>query len=79
MKQPLTFEPARAHRKALLEAGIPVMAFTTDDLARDDARLTTLSMVFRFSPRELGTVITVFEHGNLTSLVQPLMRPDSSI
>ncbi len=80
--EPQSFEPARVYQRALFEAGIPVTAFTTDDIAADYARLTTLGVVFRAPPREIGPILTaVFEDtcGNLINLVQPLMKPDSSV
>lgn len=71
--EPAGFGPARAYQKALFEAGIPLTAFATDDIAREHERMSRLGVVFRKPPAKMGPVtIAVFEDtcGNLIQLVE---------
>lgn len=72
--EPTAFEPARVYQKALFDAGIPITAFMTHDIAAEAARLQAAGLVFRSEPRAAGgSVVALFEDGcgNLISLVQP--------
>lgn len=71
--EPTAFGPARDYQRTLFEAGMPVTAFVTADIAADFARLTAAGVVFRGAPVAAGPVTTVlFEDtcGNLINLVQ---------
>lgn len=73
--EPVQFLPARVYPKALFNAGIPAVAFTTADLAGECGRLKARDVKFRGEPKNLGPIISAtFEDtcGNLVHLVQPL-------
>jgi len=72
--EPTAFPPARVYQKALFEAGIPVTAFTTDDVREEVKRLKERGLVFKSEPTDMGPVIlAIFEDtcGNLIHLAQP--------
>lgn len=72
--EPLSFAPARTYQKALFEAGIPALAFITNDMAAEVERLKGLGVKFRGEPADMGLITAVvFEDtcGNLVNLVQP--------
>jgi predicted enzyme related to lactoylglutathione lyase len=69
----MEFPPARTYQKALFEAGIPLTAFTVEDIHKEHERLARLGVVFTSKPTRMGPVtIAVFEDtcGNLIQLVQ---------
>ncbi len=73
--EPAHLDTARTHQQALFAAGIPHMAFFTDDIQREWRRLTERGVRFRGEPQDLGPVTAVvFEDtcGNLINLVQPV-------
>lgn len=75
--EPMGFPPARTWQKAMFDAGIPAIAFTTRDIQADHLRMRSLGVAFRGEPRPAGPILTVlFEDtcGNLVNLVQPLDR-----
>ena len=68
------FPPARDYQGARFEAGIPLTAFMTTDIAGDYQRLKARGVVFRGEPTAMGPITAVlFEDtcGNLINLVQP--------
>jgi predicted enzyme related to lactoylglutathione lyase len=68
------FPPAKDYQQALFAAGIPIMAFLSDDIHKEYKKLSKRGVVFRSEPRNLGTIISaLFEDtcGNLINLVQP--------
>ena len=72
--EPLAFPPARVYQKALFDAGIPAVAFTTKDIAAECRRLRGLGVKFRSEPTDMGPVmLATFEDtcGNLIHLAQP--------
>ena len=72
--EPMAFPPARVFQKALFDAGIPITAFSTDDIEGEVSRLKALGVHFRGEPQSLGPITSVlFEDGcgNLINLVQP--------
>ena len=72
--EPMNFTPAQAYQKALFDAGIPAMAFITDDIDAEYDRLKAQGVVFRGEPKSMGLITAVlFEDtcGNLINLVQP--------
>ena len=72
--EPMAFPPAREYQKALYEAGIPIIAFLSDDIKTEYQILKQRGVIFRSEPRTLGTITSVlFEDtcGNLINLVQP--------
>lgn len=72
--EPMGFPPARTYQKALLDAGIPLTAFFTDDIQNEFRRLKELGVTFRGEPTNMGSITAVlFEDtcGNLINLVQP--------
>jgi len=72
--EPMAFPPARVYQKALFEAGVPLTAFITRDIAADYARLRALGVRFRSEPISMGPITAaLFEDtcGNLINLVQP--------
>jgi catechol 2,3-dioxygenase-like lactoylglutathione lyase family enzyme len=76
--EPMGFPPARDYQQALFAAGIPIMAFLSDDIHKEYKKLTKQGVVFRSEPRDLGTIISaLFEDtcGNLINLVQPNEQP----
>lgn len=69
-----SFPPAQVYQKALFDAGIPAIAFTTNDICDEYNRLKTLGVIFRGEPKDMGIITAVlFEDtcGNLINLVQP--------
>ena len=72
--EPMAFPPAREYQKALYEAGIPIIAFLSDDIKTEYQILKQRGVIFRSEPRTLGAITSVlFEDtcGNLINLVQP--------
>jgi catechol 2,3-dioxygenase-like lactoylglutathione lyase family enzyme len=72
--EPMGFPPARDYQKALYEAGIPLTAFSTNDIQAEYKRLKGQGVIFRSEPQTMGPIISVlFEDtcGNLINLVQP--------
>jgi hypothetical protein len=72
--EPLTFPPAIAFHKALFDAGIPAIAFTTKDISAEISRLKAQGVVFRGELQSRGLITNLlFEDGcgNLINLVQP--------
>jgi len=71
---PINFPPAQVYQKALFDAGIPAMAFITDDIDAEYNRLKALGVIFHGEPKNMGLITTaLFEDtcGNLINLVQP--------
>ena len=74
----LLLEPGRhpavqPYKDALVEDGIPAVAFAVDDVRAEFERLTGLGVKFTQEPLEMGTVVTaVFDDtcGNLVQLQQ---------
>lgn len=76
--EPAAFPPARVYQKALYDAGIPITAFTTDDIHREFETLKDRGVVFRGEPVDAGPVILVMLEdtcGNLVQLAQPKPPP----
>lgn len=76
--EPTGFAPALVFQKALHDSGIPLTAFSVDDLAKEHARLTAAGVVFTQPPTPAGPVtVAVFEDtcGNLIQLVQAPLPP----
>jgi predicted enzyme related to lactoylglutathione lyase len=72
--EPMGFPPARDYQQALFAAGIPIIAFLSDDIEKEYKKLLKRGVVFRAEPRTLGAITsTLFEDtcGNLINLVQP--------
>ena len=70
----MAFPPTREYQKALYEAGIPIIAFLSDDIKTEYQILKQRGVIFRSEPRTLGAITSVlFEDtcGNLINLVQP--------
>lgn len=64
---------AKTYQAALYAQGIPATQFAVDDLDREYERLTSLGVVFRAAPAEVGGVASaVFDDtcGNLIVLAQ---------
>jgi 4-hydroxyphenylpyruvate dioxygenase-like putative hemolysin len=73
--EPMSFPMAQTYQKALYEAGIPALAFTTNDIAAEVRRLKAYGVKFHGEPADMGLITSVrFEDtcGNLINLVQPL-------
>lgn len=73
--EPMAFAPARVFQKALFDAGIPAVAFISNDIAAEYQRLKARGVVFRGEPAAMGPIkAVVFEDtcGNLINLVQPV-------
>jgi catechol 2,3-dioxygenase-like lactoylglutathione lyase family enzyme len=71
--EPMGFPPAKTFQKALFDAGIPFIAFATDDIQGEFQRLKKLNVKFRGEPQNAGPVTNVlFEDtcGNLINLYQ---------
>ncbi len=64
---------AKTFQKAIFDQGIPLTAFTVQDIQSEYQRMKKLGVVFRTEPTETGPVtVAVFEDtcGNLIQLVQ---------
>jgi catechol 2,3-dioxygenase-like lactoylglutathione lyase family enzyme len=71
--EPMDFAPARAYYKALFDAGIPVTAFSTDNLEHEFERLLGHGVKFTTPPTKMGPVsVAVFNDtcGNLVQLYE---------
>ena len=71
--EPTGFPPSRTYQKALYDAGIPLTAFTVDDIQHEYDRMKKLGVVFSQQPTRTGPVsIAIFEDtcGNRIQLVQ---------
>ena len=72
--EPMAFPPAKVFQKALYDAGVPLTAFTVDDIQEEYARLKQLGVVFKSEPKDIGPVtLTMFDDtcGNFIQLAQP--------
>ncbi|WP_433350941.1 VOC family protein [Micromonospora sp. CA-111912] len=66
---------AQAYQQGLRAAGLPVMIFAVDDLAKEHERLTGLGVTFTAPPAPTGPVLSAVLDdtcGNLVMLQQPL-------
>ena len=66
---------AKQFQQALMEQGIPMRAFSVDDVGAEHRRLKELGVVFRTPPMDVGSaIIAVFEDtcGNLIQIYQSL-------
>ncbi|WP_405116284.1 VOC family protein [Micromonospora sp. NBC_01405] len=66
---------AQAYQQGLRAAGLPVMIFAVDDLAKEHERLTGLGVTFTAPPVPTGPVVSAVLDdtcGNLVMLQQPL-------
>jgi catechol 2,3-dioxygenase-like lactoylglutathione lyase family enzyme len=72
--EPMAFAPAQVYQKALHDAGVPLTAFTVDDIHKEYTRLKALGVAFKSAPQDLGPVIVaMFDDtcGNFIQLAQP--------
>jgi predicted enzyme related to lactoylglutathione lyase len=72
--EPMGFAPARDYQKALYNAGIPLIAFLSNDIQGEYKKLKRRGVIFRSEPQVMGSITSVlFEDtcGNLINLVQP--------
>ena len=72
--EPMSFPPAQVYQKALFDAGIPAIAFITNDIDAEYNHLKALGVIFHGEPKNIGLITAVlFEDtcGNLINLVQP--------
>ena len=70
--EPMEFPPSRIYQKALFDAGIPLTAFSVDDIQKEFERMEKLGVVFKTKPTKMGPVtVAVFDDtcGNLIQLV----------
>ncbi|MFF3866681.1 VOC family protein [Micromonospora sp. NPDC001898] len=66
---------AQAYQQGLRAAGLPVIIFAVDDLAKEHERLTGLAVTFTAPPAPTGPVLSAVLDdtcGNLVMLQQPL-------
>ncbi|MFI1196518.1 VOC family protein [Micromonospora sp. NPDC020750] len=66
---------AQAYQQGLRAAGLPVIIFAVDDLAKEHERLTGLDVTFTAPPAPTGPVLSAVLDdtcGNLVMLQQPL-------
>ncbi len=71
--EPNSNPAAKTFQQALHEQGIPLTAFSVDDIQNEYERLKKLGVVFRTEPTNVGTVtIAVFDDtcGNLIQIYQ---------
>ena len=71
--EPMEFAPARTYQKALYDAGIPITAFTVQDIEKEHRRLQGLGAEFKKEPVRMGPVkVAVLDDtcGNLIQLVE---------
>jgi len=72
--EPMGFPPARDYQKALYSAGIPLIAFLSNDIQKEYKLLKGRGVIFRGEPQAMGPITSaLFEDtcGNLINLVQP--------
>ncbi len=73
--EPTGFAPSKEFQKSLYEAGIPIMAFISNDIQKEYKKLKKRGVVFRSEILNVGNIKSVmFEDtcGNLVNLVQPV-------
>lgn len=71
--EPLGFEPAKVHQRALFDAGIPATAFFVDDIDAEHKRLVEAGVEFTQPTTDAGPVkIAVLNDtcGNLIQIAQ---------
>lgn len=71
--EPVQFPPARAYQAALHDAGIPLTAFSVDDVHAEYRRLHARGVVFRTPPTAMGpATVAVFDDtcGNWIQIYQ---------
>jgi catechol 2,3-dioxygenase-like lactoylglutathione lyase family enzyme len=71
--EPNAHPAAQTFQKAMFADGIPLAAFTVDDIAHEHERLTALGVAFRQTPTPMGPVtVATFDDtcGNLIQLIQ---------
>lgn len=69
-----SFAPTKTYQEALYNAGIPLTAFSVDDIQKEFERMKKLGVKFRGEPAKTGPQMTVlFEDtcGNLIMLYEP--------
>lgn len=74
--EPVGFPAAKVYKEELYQAGMPLTAFTTNDIQADYERLKSLGVQFLGEPTAMGPIISVlFDDtcGNLINLVQSVM------
>jgi predicted enzyme related to lactoylglutathione lyase len=71
--EPNRFQAAKTYQQALFEAGIPLTAFSVDDIQGEYERMKKLGVRFTMEPTNMGPVtIAVFDDtcGNLIQIYQ---------
>ncbi len=71
--EPNSNPAAKAYQRPLFEQGIPLTAFSVDDIQSEYERIKKLGVVFRSEPENVGTAtVAVFDDtcGNLIQLYQ---------
>lgn len=71
--EPNSNPASRSYQRALCEQGIPLTAFSVEDIQSEYERLKKLGVVFRSKPRNMGpATVAVFDDtcGNLIQLYQ---------
>jgi predicted enzyme related to lactoylglutathione lyase len=71
--EPMAFPPAKTYQKALFDAGIPLTAFSVENIQQEYERLTKAGVRFKSEPKKMGEVtVASFEDtcGNYIQLYQ---------
>jgi catechol 2,3-dioxygenase-like lactoylglutathione lyase family enzyme len=77
--EPMGFGPARTYQKALFDAGIPLTAFSTDDIQREHERMSRLGVVFRTGPTKAGPVVIALFEDTCGNLIQIVEHPKAEV
>jgi RNA polymerase sigma factor (sigma-70 family) len=76
--EPMGFAPARTFQGALYRAGIPLTAFTVDDLQAEYQRMTNLGAVFSMKPTKQGPVSVAILDDTCGNRIQLLQTPGTT-
>ena len=71
--EPNSNPAAKTFQKAIFEQGIPLTAFSVDDIQKEHARLKKLGVEFTMEPTNMGmTIVAIFNDtcGNLIQIYQ---------
>jgi catechol 2,3-dioxygenase-like lactoylglutathione lyase family enzyme len=68
--EPNKFPPAKTYQEALFAAGIPMTAFSVEDVDAEYQRLSNLGVSFRSEPTEAGETSFALFEGGCGNLIQ---------
>jgi hypothetical protein len=68
--EPMGFPPAKQYQKALFKVGIPLTAFSTEDIQTENKHLKKLGASFCGGPQKMGPITAVLFEDTCSDLIQ---------